>query len=91
MIIVIGLMISVLIASLINLRLKVSIHVATVTALLFTLAIVYQGYYYVTLLLIPLVAWSRLRIKRHTLPETIVGACFGILLSLSLYLFVEHL
>jgi membrane-associated phospholipid phosphatase len=91
MIIVIGLMVSVLLASLINLRLKVSIHVATVTALLFTLAIVYQGYYYITLLLIPLVAWSRLRIKRHTLPETIVGACFGILLSLGLYMFVEHM
>jgi membrane-associated phospholipid phosphatase len=91
MIIVIGLMVSVLLASLINFRLKVSIHVATVTALLFTLAIVYQGYYYVTLLLIPLVAWSRLRIKRHTLPETIVGACFGVLLSLGLYLLVKYM
>ncbi|HSX09129.1 MAG TPA: phosphatase PAP2 family protein [Candidatus Saccharimonadales bacterium] len=91
MVIVIGLMISVLLASLINLKIKASIHVATVSALLFALAIVYQGYYYIALLLIPTVAWSRLTIKRHTLPETIVGGCFGILLSLGVYLFVTHI
>lgn len=89
-IVVIGLIISVLILALINMRLKVSIHVATVSALLFALAIIYQGYYYLTLLLIPLVAWARLTIKRHTLPETIVGACFGILLALGMYLIVQH-
>lgn len=88
---IIGVITSVIIASMINIRLKVSIHVATVSALLFALAIIYQGFYYLTLLLIPTVAWSRLRIKRHTLPETIVGACFGILLSLGMYLLVKKM
>jgi len=91
MVVVIGLLLSVFFASLINTRLKMSIHVATVSGLLFALAIIYQGYYYLTLLLIPAVAWSRLEIKRHTLPETIVGGCFGILLSLGMYLLVQHL
>ncbi|HWY78903.1 MAG TPA: hypothetical protein VNW29_00940 [Candidatus Sulfotelmatobacter sp.] len=80
----------VLLIALINTRLKVSFHVATVSALLFSMAIIYQGYYYLTLLLIPTVAWARLKINRHTLPETIVGGCFGILLSLSMYLLVKN-
>jgi len=90
MAIIIGLIVSIILLSLINTRLKVSIHVATVSALIFSLAVTYQGFYYLTLLLIPTVAWARLKIKRHTLPETIVGACFGILLSLGMYLSVKH-
>ncbi len=90
MAVIIGLMISIVLLSIINTRLKLSIHVATVSALLFTLAIIYQGYYYLTLLLIPTIAWSRLRIKRHTLPETIAGAFFGILLSLGMYISIKH-
>lgn len=84
-IVVLGIIISVVVASFINTKIKVSIHVATVSALLFALAIIYQGYYFLTLLLIPIVAWSRVRIKRHTLPETIVGGIFGILLSSGMY------
>jgi len=86
-----GFIISILIISVINTKLKVSFHVATVSALLFTMAIVYQGFYYLTLLLIPTVAWARLKIKRHTLAETIVGGIFGILLSLVMYLFVHNM
>jgi hypothetical protein len=85
-----GFLLGVLIMAIINTRLKISFHVSTVSSLLFTMAIVYQGYYYLTLLLIPVVAWARLRIKRHTLPETVVGACFGILLSLGMYLLFHH-
>lgn len=90
MIIVIGLLLSILFISIINIWLKMSIHVATISALLFSLALTYQGYYYLTLLLIPTVAWARLKIKRHTLPETIVGGCFGILFSTCMYLVVKH-
>ena len=88
MAVIVGLIISVIFISLINTRLKMSIHVATVAALLVSLAIIYQGYYYLALLLIPIVAWARLKIHRHTLPETIVGGGFGILLSLGLYFII---
>lgn len=83
--IMVGIMLGILIVSFINTRLKASIHVATVSALLFSLAVVYNGYYLLLLALIPLVAWSRLKIKRHTLPETVVGGLLGILLSLLIY------
>jgi len=83
--------VGVLLLALINIKLKVSFHVTTISALLFALAIVYQGYYYLSLLLIPAVAWARLKINRHTLAETVVGGCMGILLSLSMYLLVKKL
>jgi len=86
----VGFIVGVLLLALMNTRLKVSFHVATVSALFFSLAIIYHGFYYLTLLLIPTVAWARLKIKRHTLPETIVGACFGILLSTGIYLLVQY-
>jgi membrane-associated phospholipid phosphatase len=89
-IVTVGFIIGVILMALINTRLKVSFHVTTVAALLFTMAIVFQGYYYLTLLLIPMVAWARLKIKRHTLTETIVGACYGILSSLGMYLIIHH-
>ena len=85
----IGFIVGVLIMAIINTRLKISFHVTTITALLFTMAIVYQGFYYLALILIPIVAWARLKIKRHTLPETIAGGCYGILLSWAMY-FVVH-
>ncbi len=84
-IITIGIMIGIILSSIINTRLKASMHVATISALIFALAIVYNGYYLLSLFLIPLVAWARLKIKRHTLPETVVGGLLGILLSLCIY------
>src|SRR5207344_115927 len=52
-----GIIIGVLAASIVNIWVKVSIHVATVTALLSALAIIYGRYYYLLLLLIPLIAY----------------------------------
>jgi hypothetical protein len=80
-----GITMGIFVASIINTRIKASIHVATIAALIFTLAIVYGGLYTFSLLLIPLVAWARITIKRHTLSETIVGGILGVLLSLFIY------
>ena len=90
LVVILGIIISIVLVSFMNTRIKVSIHVATISALLFSLAVVNQGYYIFTLVLIPIVAWARLKIKRHTLPETIVGGVFGILLSLGMYLFIKQ-
>lgn len=89
LVVVLGIIISIVLVSLINTRIKLSIHVATVSALLFALAIVYQGFYILSLFLIPVVAWARLKIKRHTLSETVVGGIFGIVLSGAIYLFIK--
>lgn len=84
-IITIGIMLGIVVISIINLRIKASIHVASMSALIFALAVTYGKYYLLTLLMIPLIAWARVKIKRHTLPETIVGGILGILLSAGIY------
>lgn len=83
-----GIIVGIIVASIVNTQIKASIHVATISALIFTLAMGYDGIYRLLLLLIPLVAWSRITIKRHTLLETIAGGVLGILLSLLIYAFV---
>jgi len=84
-----GIVIGMLLISIVNTQIKASLHVATISAFIFAIALVYRGYNILFLLLIPLVAWARVKTKRHTVPETIVGGALGILLSLGMYLFVK--
>jgi len=84
-----GILMGILAASIVNNWIKASMHVATVAALLSALALVYGGFYYLLLFLIPLIAYIRVRAKRHTVSETIAGAIFGCSLSLLLSLMVR--
>jgi hypothetical protein len=84
-----GIILGIVSASIINNWIKASMHVATITALISALAIVYGGYYYFLLILVPLVAYIRVRAKRHTIPETIAGAIFGGSLSIIMYIMVR--
>lgn len=88
-VITVGVMLGIVLSSIINTRIKASMHVATISALIFTTAIVFSGYYLFLLFLIPLVAWARLKINRHTLSETVVGGLLGVLLSLCIYALVR--
>lgn len=81
-----GVLCSVLIFSFLNTRIKASIHLATVSALIFSLSLLYSDEFLLLLFLIPLVAWSRVQIKRHTLRETIVGAATGITVTFLFYI-----
>lgn len=83
-----GVIIAVVLASIINNWIKVSMHVSTITALLVSLALVYGGFYYVLLFGIPLMGYIRVRAKRHTVPETVAGAMFGMSLSIVMYLVI---
>ncbi len=80
-----GIMLGIAVVSIINKRVKASIHVAAVTALILAVAVGFGGYYLFLLFLIPLVVWARLTTKRHSLTEAITGGILGGLLSLSVY------
>lgn len=86
-----GILIGVIVASIVNTKIKASIHVATTTALIIALAVVYNGWYLSLLLVIPLVAWARVRINRHTLKETIAGGSLGVLLTLGIYALIRYI
>ncbi|MDO8269612.1 MAG: hypothetical protein Q7T54_03015 [Candidatus Levybacteria bacterium] len=73
--------VALIILDMINRKIKASIHVASVCAIITGVIYLYGGVTYLLLLLIPLVAWARIVKKRHTPQETIVGAVCGILLT----------
>jgi hypothetical protein len=80
-----GILGGIIVVSIINTKIKASIHVATMTALALTVAIGYGGYFYLLLLLIPLLIWARVKTKRHTMAEAITGSVVGAFLSLAVY------
>lgn len=61
----------------INFWTKVSIHTATPTFTALTLGYLVSPYWYLLLLLVPLVAWARVYGKRHTLKQVIGGFLFA--------------
>lgn len=80
-----GIVFGIIVVSFVNTKIKASIHTATIAAIVFALVLVYGRMFAPLLLLIPLMSWARVKIKRHTISEAIVGAILGSLLSLSVY------
>lgn len=84
-VVIAGMILGVMLVSVINKKIKASIHVATISALALGIALGYGGYFILFLLLIPLLSWARIRANRHTLQETIAGAAIGSFLILMIY------
>lgn len=86
---IVSLLFGVLVARIVNVRIKASLHVATVAALILGVVLGYGAKYVFLLPLIPLVAWARVKLKRHTVSETVTGGVVGSLLLLFIYGFYE--
>lgn len=69
----------------VNRWVKASIHLATATAVFLFIEVIYGGYSFLLLFLIPVLAWARIKTKEHTLSETIIGCILGALLTLIVY------
>ncbi len=83
-----GVLTAILTIAIINTRIKASIHVATVTAVVLTLGLMYDIPAY-AIIVIPIIAWARIKTKRHTMQETVMGATIGSLLILFMYIVVK--
>jgi len=70
----------------INKWIKASVHLATATSAILFIGIIYKGYFFLLLTLIPLLAWARVKTKEHTLMETIIGTILGIVITLIVYI-----
>ncbi len=80
-----------IIFEMVNKKLKASIHVAAVSAFLCVLALLYGGLFLFLPLLIPVIAWSRIHMKRHTFSEAVVGGSVGVGITIIIYLVVEYI
>jgi hypothetical protein len=76
---------SLIILAIINKWVKASVHLITATTAFLLLEIAYGGYFFLSLILIPLLAWSRIKMKEHTQTEVIVGIVFGVVITLIVY------
>lgn len=86
---VFGIILGVILLSFINQYIKASIHLATLTSVL-VMVIIFYKVSLLSLFLIPIVAWSRIKINRHSLMETITGTVFGFLLTLLMYTTLKY-
>jgi hypothetical protein len=86
-----GVVVSIVAISLVNMKTKASVHVATVTALIFIVSILYGDVFLFFLLFIPLIIWSRVITKRHSLKEALMGGLVGVLLTLLVYVAIKAL
>ena len=73
--------------SLVTLFWKISFHGAAISAAATTTVMVAGSSAWPVVLLVPLVGWSRVRLRRHTLRQVIYGSLVGALIAL---LFVHH-
>ena len=64
---------------------KVSVHAAGVTGPIFALVFVFGIMLFPLSLIIVLVSWSRIKLKKHTLAQTLVGSLIPIAVGLVVY------
>jgi len=64
----------------INIKVKASVHIASVTIISVGLAVFYRGFFIFLPLLIPILAWARIYEKRHTPREVYAGFLVGLLI-----------
>lgn len=88
---ILGIILAIFCGSIVNMRVKASVHVASATALITGLIAGYGGYYYLLILLIPIICWARIRIKRHSFHEVVAGGILGSLLSLIMFLITRQI
>ncbi|MDO8582940.1 MAG: hypothetical protein Q7R51_00230 [bacterium] len=69
----------------INRWIKASVHLATATSVCLFIGIVYKGYFFLFLTLIPLLIWARVKTREHTFMETVIGTILGIVITLIVY------
>ena len=85
-----ALLLGVFIDSIVNRKIKASVHLAVFSAFSLILAILFGGIFWVLPFLAPVVAWSRIKLKKHQLVETIIGAIIGGFLVVFLYYLVKY-
>lgn len=81
-----------LILQIANNFLKASAHVATITAFVTAMVIIHKDVYYLLgYLFVFLVGWSRIKLRRHTVLEVLVGGMLGGLLSIIVYIITTRI
>jgi hypothetical protein len=91
-IISVGIVIGLFLFEFINLKIKASVHIGVATAFVIMLGILYGWHIFaVSVLFVPLIAWSRVVLKRHTIPEVFTGAVLGTIITILTFLIAQFI
>ena len=69
----------------INLWWKISLHTALISAAVTVMIMLYGGMATVTVVLVPLTAWSRIELKYHSLAQAVTGALLAALIVVTTF------
>lgn len=87
-----GTALGIVIFTIVNYYIKASIHVAVACAFVITISLLQKGnWFWFTFWIVPLVAWARLELKKHTWPEIIIGGVLGTAVTLLTFLVGKYL
>lgn len=91
-IISLGILLGIVGFEIINHRIKASIHTGVACAFVVTLSLLFgNGALLATVWTVPLVSWSRLALKKHTVTEILVGGFFGLTITLLTFLIGKYI
>lgn len=65
-----------------TLRWQISVHMATVASVITFMLLAFGASALAFVLAVPLVAWARVHLKRHTLPQVVAGTVVGVTVML---------
>lgn len=83
---------SIAVLDIVNMKVKASIHVATVTAFVLVLGLIYGLVPFVfTVPTVFLIGWSRIKMGRHSRSEVFIGAALGLGLTVLFYILSKYL
>lgn len=71
--------------SIVNMKLKASLHVFTICVAALALGLLNFELGIAAASVVPFIIWSRIKTKHHTLPETIAGAVLGLIVTMVLF------
>jgi len=78
-------LIAVIIFMVINYCWKISLHTAFITGAVVVLVIIFGWEALFTVVFIPLVGWSRIILKQHTIPQVIIGGLLAVIIVTGIF------
>jgi hypothetical protein len=86
-----ALILGVVVIGVVNMFTKVSWHLAVLSAFLTSIVLIEGWEFLGGFILLPLLAWARIKTKNHTLLQTVLGSVIGILTTVIIYVIVKDI
>lgn len=87
-----GIVSGILIFELVNHRIKASVHVGVASAFVVGISLLYgSAGFWATAWVLPLVMWSRLKLKKHTFYEMVLGGFLGITVTVATFFIGKYI